>query len=86
MTMTFRSFMRKLDGKETMFDRSGFPPRIYRSHVELVLAGDVGRLKHSFTWSYTSQGFAYWSQRCDGEVPLSDYDKALLKAFIEEID
>lgn len=51
--------------------------------VHEVLNGKVGSLLGAFTWIHSPQGYAYWCRRCDGILPLSDEDKALLQSWID---
>jgi hypothetical protein len=50
--------------------------------VEAVLGGDLDILETAFVWLRSPQGNEYWWQRCCGEVPLSDDDKAMLRRWL----
>lgn len=59
-----------------------FVRSVNKEPLEAALAGRLDGLKVAFVWIRSPQGLEYWWQRCCGEVPLSDDDKAMLRRWL----
>ena len=54
-----------------------------KDEVIEVLSGNLRALMGAFCWDSTAQRHKYWENRKEGEVELSDNDKALLQSWVD---
>ena len=63
-------------------DTTPVPSEFCIETAERVVKGEAIALYSAFDWGSTTQGASYWSDRCEGDTPLSDDDIAQLLQWI----
>lgn len=74
----------EVDVGDTKYSHSGAFSAVYlRNFLE---TGALSSINSGFVWSTSPQGWDYWRERHEGDVPLSEEDYAFIEALAEHFE